>query len=122
MAAACIQACLELRHAGLLMQILHVQVSSAEQEVSCSGSSMQGHFDAIAELINSQSVSNADRCLSLACFLHWHTRLLRTTTLEAQLRHAAKDPPLSSRSLSPSTRADSMGQVLVLNEPWLGSS
>ena len=37
------------------------QVSSAEQEVSCSGSSMQGHFDAIAELINSSSISNADR-------------------------------------------------------------
>ena len=40
---------------------LHAQVSSAEQEVSCSGSSMQGHFDAIAELINSNSISNADR-------------------------------------------------------------
>ena len=40
-----------------------MQVSSAEQEVSCSGSSMQGHFDAIAELINSSSISNADRCL-----------------------------------------------------------
>ena len=46
----------------LLAQAVRVQVSSAEQEVSCSGSSMQGHFDAIAELINSNSISNADRC------------------------------------------------------------
>ena len=42
-----------------------LQVSSAEQEVSCSGSSMQGHFDAIAELINSNSISNADRQVPL---------------------------------------------------------
>ena len=38
-----------------------VQVSGVEQEVSCSASNLQAHYDAVAELVNGTGISDADR-------------------------------------------------------------
>lgn len=38
-----------------------VQVSSVEQDVSCSASNIQGHYDAVASLVNNPSINDTDR-------------------------------------------------------------
>lgn len=38
-----------------------LQVSAVEQEVSCSNSNLQSHYDAVSQLVNNPDISDADR-------------------------------------------------------------
>ena len=105
-----------------------LQVSSAEQEVSCSGSSMQGHFDAIAELINSNSISNADRQVpwlssngrhlsyAMPCHFDSITQLINSNSISNADRQVSSLPGDARNLGDAMSRADSPAAMAYARE------